>query len=69
MCLLMTVTAWAAQLSFDHVRIPRESMLMRFAKVRDPNVMPGIAACDCQSLQDCSSSCKELQLYCASPKP
>ena len=23
---------WAAQLSFDHVRVPRESMLMRFAK-------------------------------------
>ena len=23
-----------AQLSFDHVRVPREAMLMRFAKVR-----------------------------------
>ena len=25
-----------AQLSFDHVRVPREAMLMRFAKVRLP---------------------------------
>ncbi len=27
----------AAQLSFDHVRVPREYMLMRFAKARPPH--------------------------------
>ena len=26
----------SAQLSFDHVRVPREAMLMRFAKVGSP---------------------------------
>jgi hypothetical protein len=33
----------AAQLSFDHVRVPREYMLMRFAKARPPRARPGRA--------------------------
>jgi len=31
----------AAQLSFDHVRVPRDYMLMRFAKARPCETRPG----------------------------